>query len=179
MAQIRSGVGENGAGDHIAQEWTLTDSQTDISEMMRAGIERMPYNAMIGIRILELGDGHARGSLPARSEVGNHVGTMHAGAQFSLMEATSGAAAASAFIDLLGSATPLAQGADLTYRKPARGDVVAEAAVTADDMHRVRAELADQGRSRFDVAVRLLDAEGTLATEATVRWFIRMNAQQG
>jgi uncharacterized protein (TIGR00369 family) len=157
----------------------VTESQTDITEMMRAGIERMPYNAMIGIRILELAGGSARGTLPARTEVGNHVGTMHAGAQFSLIEATSGAAAASAFLDLLGNATPLAQGADLTYRKPARGDVVAQASVAAADIKRVRAELGEHGRARFDVAVQLIDAEGTLATEATVRWFIRMNAQQG
>lgn len=153
----------------------MTESTTDMAEMMRAGIERMPYNAMVGIRILELGGGHARGALAARSEVGNHIGTMHAGAQFSLIEATSGAAAASAFIDLLGNATPLAQGAELTYRKPARGDVVAEAAVDPSEIDRVRVELDEHGRSRFDVGVSLTDAEGTVATEATVRWFIRMN----
>lgn len=156
----------------------MTEQSTDLIELMRAGIEGMAYNAMIGIRIAELGGGRATGLLAARPEVGNHVGTMHAGAQFSLVEATSGAAASSAFVDLMGRATPLANSAELTYLRPARGDVTAHAEVSAADQARVREELmGESGRSRFDVRVTLVDAEGTTATEATVRWYIRMNRQ--
>jgi acyl-coenzyme A thioesterase PaaI-like protein len=154
---------------------SVVQEQSSVAEMIRAGIERMPYNALIGLRIVEMDGGRARGSLASRPEVGNHVGTMHAGAQFSLIEAVSGAAVSSAFLDLLGRATPLAQGAELTYRRPARGDVVAEAVMTPGDIARVRAELEAQGRARFDVAVAVTDAQGTLATEATMRWYIRMN----
>jgi uncharacterized protein (TIGR00369 family) len=154
---------------------SVVQEQSSVAEMIRAGIERMPYNALIGLRIVEMDGGRARASLASRPEVGNHVGTMHAGAQFSLIEAVSGAAVSSAFLDLLGRATPLAQGAELTYRRPARGDVVAEAVMTPGDIARVRAELEAQGRARFDVAVAVTDAQGTLATEATMRWYIRMN----
>jgi uncharacterized protein (TIGR00369 family) len=153
----------------------VVQEQSSVAEMIRGGIERMPYNAMLGIRIVEMDGGRARGTLAARPEVGNHVGTMHAGAQFSLIEATSGAAVSGAFLDLLGRATPLAQGCDLTYRRPARGDVSAAAEIAAEEVARVRHELEAAGRSRFDVPVRLTDAEGTLATEAVMRWFIRLN----
>ncbi|HEV7678174.1 MAG TPA: DUF4442 domain-containing protein [Candidatus Dormibacteraeota bacterium] len=154
---------------------SVVQEQSSVAEMIRAGIERMPYNALIGLRIVEMDGGRARGALASRPEVGNHVGTMHAGAQFSLIEAVSGAAVSSAFLDLLGRATPLAQGAELTYRRPARGDVVAEAVMTPGDIARVRTELEAQGRARFDVAVAVTDAHGTLTTEATMRWYIRMN----
>lgn len=153
----------------------MLQEQTAVAEMIRGGIEQMPYNAMVGLRITEMGGGHARGALAARPEVGNHVGTMHAGAQFSLIEAVSGAAVSSAFLDLLGRAVPLAQGAELTYRRPARGDVTAEAHVEPLEMARVRSELDAQGRARFDVRVSVTDAQGTLATEATMRWYIRLN----
>jgi acyl-coenzyme A thioesterase PaaI-like protein len=154
---------------------SVVQEQSSVAEMIRAGIERMPYNALIGLRIVEMDGGRARGMLESRPEVGNHVGTMHAGAQFSLIEAVSGAAVSSAFLDLLGRAMPLAQGAELTYRRPAHGDVVAEAVMTPGDIARVRTELEAQGRARFDVAVAVTDAQGTLSTEATMRWYIRMN----
>jgi uncharacterized protein (TIGR00369 family) len=153
----------------------VVQQQSAVAEMIRAGIERMPYNAMLGVRIVAMDGGRARGELASRPEVGNHVGTMHAGAQFSLLEATSGAAVSSAFLDLLGRATPLAQGCELTYRRPARGDVVAEATVSADEMQRVRLELETAGRAHFDVPVTITDAQGTLATEAVMRWYIRLN----
>ena len=153
----------------------MVQERSSIAEMIRSGIERMPYNAMLGVRIVEMEGGRACGVLASRAEVGNHVGTMHAGAQFSLIEAASGAAVSSAFLDLLGRATPLAQGAELTYKRPARGDVTAEAVVAPEVVERVRAELETEGRSRFEVPVTLTDAEGTLTTEATMRWYIRLN----
>lgn len=153
----------------------MVQQQSSVAEMIRGGIEQMPYNAMLGVHIVEMDGGRAKGTLASRPEVGNHVGTMHAGAQFSLIEATSGAAVSSAFLDLLGRATPLAQGCELTYRRPARGDVVAEATLAPEHIERVRAELETQGRARFDVPVTVTDAQGTLATEATMRWYIRLN----
>jgi uncharacterized protein (TIGR00369 family) len=153
----------------------VVQQQSSVAEMIRGGIEKMPYNAMLGVRIVEMDGGRAHGTLATRPEVGNHVGTMHAGAQFSLIEATSGAAVSGAFLDLLGRATPLAQGAELTYRRPARGDVSAEASIAADEVERVRRELETAGRARFDVQVTVTDAQGAVATEAVMRWYIRLN----
>lgn len=155
----------------------MVQQHASVADVIRAGIEKMPYNAMLGVRIVAMDGGRARGTLVARPEVGNHVGTMHAGAQFSLIEATSGAAVSSAFLDLLGRAVPLAQGCDMTYRRPARGDVTAEARVSTEDVERVRSELETQGRARFDVRVTLTDAAGTLATEALMRWSIRLSTR--
>jgi len=153
----------------------VVQQQSAVAEMVRSGIERMPYNAMLGVRITEMEGGRAAGTLPSRTEVGNHVGTMHAGAQFSLVEAVSGAAVSSAFLDLLGRATPLAQGAELTYKRPVRGDAFAEAVLGPEVTERVRGELQSQGRARFEVRVTLTDAKGALATEAVMRWYIRLN----
>ena len=153
----------------------MVQQEQSLAELIRGGIERMPYNAMLGVRITAMEGGRASGALTARPEVGNHVGTMNAGAQFSLVEATSGAAVSSAFLDLLGKATPLAQGAQLTYKRPVRGDATAEAVVAAEEIARVRAELESAGRARFDVQVTVTDAQGTLATEAVMRWYIRLN----
>jgi len=155
----------------------VVQQQSSVAEMIRSGIEGMPYNAMLGVHISEMDGGRAVGTLASRPEVGNHVGTMHAGAQFSLVEAASGAAVSSAFLDLLGRATPLAQGAQLTYKRPLRGDATAEAFISPEEVERVRAELEAQGRARFDVAVTLTDAQGTVATEATMRWYVRLSAR--
>jgi uncharacterized protein (TIGR00369 family) len=153
----------------------VVQQQSSVAEMVRSGIERMPFNALLGVRITAMDGGRALGILPQRPEVGNHAGMVHAGAQFSLLEATGGAAVSSAFLDLLGRATPLAQGAELTYKRPVKGDAVAEAVVSLEEIERVRAELESQGRARFDVQVTVTDTQGTVATEAVMRWFIRLN----
>jgi uncharacterized protein (TIGR00369 family) len=153
----------------------VVQQQSSVAEMIRGSIERMPYNAMLGVRITEMDGGRARGTLATRPEVGNHVGTMHAGAQFSLVEAASAAAVSSAFLDLLGRATPLAQGAQLTYKRPLKGDANAEAFITPDEVERVRGELQAHGRARFDVIVVVSDAHGTVASEAVMKWYMRLN----
>ena len=79
----------------------------------------------------------------------------------------------SALLDLLDSAVPLEVGAEVAYRRPARGTVVADAAVAEGDAERVRQELEAQGSSRLQVAVTLTDAQGAMAMDATLRWTVK------
>lgn len=143
-------------------------------EMARGFVERVPFNMSLGLRISRMGEGHAQATLPFRPEIGNHVGTLHAAAQYGLMEAASGAALLGAIPDYLERATPLGLGAEIIYKAPADGDCRADATVRTEDIARARAELAERARTRIDVAVTLIDAAGTTATEATIRWYVRV-----
>jgi len=143
-------------------------------QMARSFVERVPFNASLGLRISQIDEGRARATLPFRPEIGNHVGTLHAAVQYGLMEAASGAALLGAIPDYLERATPLVLGAEITYKAPADGDCRADATVRAEDVARARTELAERARTRIDVAVTLIDAAGTTATEATIRWYVRV-----
>jgi uncharacterized protein (TIGR00369 family) len=103
----------------------------------------------------------------------NHVGTLHAGAMFTLAETASGAIVMASFEDLVqAGVTPLAATASISYTKVARGDVTATAELgrPAED---VRAELAETGRTaQFPVEVVLSTADGETG-RMTISWALR------
>src|SRR3954471_2321195 len=63
--------------------------------------EIIPLNKLLGIEITSIGDGVAEARLPFRTEVTNHIGSMHATAIFGLAEAASGGAMSGAFAPVI------------------------------------------------------------------------------
>ena len=81
--------------------------------------QAVPFNRVLGVQFIAVEAERAEAMLPEAPERLNHVGTMHAVAQFGLGEATSGAMVLAAFTDLQGEGyIPLAASAQITYRKP-------------------------------------------------------------
>jgi len=141
-------------------------------EMVRTIMtQAVPFNRVLGLQFIAVEDERAEVMMPEAPERLNHVGTIHAAAQFGLGEAASGAMALAAFADLQGQGyIPLAAGAQIAYRKPSKGDLRAVATLTTVEQARVRAELETNGKARFSVPVQLLDAQGVVTTEITVEW---------
>ena len=102
----------------------------------------------------------------------NHIGTLHAGAIFSLAESASGVAVIAAIADRLAGVTPLAARAEITYEKVARGDVTATARIEGG-VEGVLATLDETGKVRFPVVVDLTDEAGTKCATVTVDWHLR------
>lgn len=134
--------------------------------------QAIPFNLHIGLRVEEIGPGFGRVVLPEGASTMNHVQSQHAGALFTAGEAASGAAFISAFAERMGDITPLAEQAEIAYRKIARGDITATGTFT-DDTDALFAELDREGRVRFPIAVELRDADDQLVAEMTVRWYVR------
>ncbi|HEX8002393.1 MAG TPA: DUF4442 domain-containing protein [Mycobacteriales bacterium] len=102
----------------------------------------------------------------------NHIGTLHAGALFSLAESASGLVMMAAIADLLSGVTPLAAKAEITYEKVGRGDVRATARIEGG-AGPVRETLAEVGKVRFPVVVDLTDESGQTCATVTVDWHLR------
>src|ERR1700691_4173338 len=119
-------------------------------QKVRELVEEVPFNSLLGIQVINVEKGKAKCKLNSRPEVCNHVGTMHAGAQYSLIEAASGAALIGSLIDLLDQATPLVIGVDIAYRSSAYGDCTAEATIDDEDVERAKMELSTLRKSRID-----------------------------
>lgn len=110
--------------------------------------------------------------LPFTPALHNHLGTMHAAAQFALAEAASaeclqrhfGAAATGVFA--------VVRGVEMKYRKPATGDLLAFGAPDENTRERFLAELAERGRFGAVILVDLKDRAGTLTLHARFDWFI-------
>lgn len=142
-------------------------------EAIRAGLQSaIPYNSHLGLEIVEIAPARGVVRLPDTETLRNHVGSQHAGALFSLGEAASGAAFVGAFAARLGDLTPLAERAEIAYRRIALGAITATA-VLERPAEAVGAALDVEGRARFPVGVELVNGAGDVVAEMTVHWFVR------
>jgi acyl-coenzyme A thioesterase PaaI-like protein len=145
-------------------------------EALRSGLsEAIPFNGHLGLEIVEVADGRGVVRLPDDERLRNHVGSQHAGGLFAAAEAASGAAFMGAFAEQLGSITPLAKSAEISYRKLAKGVITATGTFAAGK-EELLATLDAEGRVEFPVAVSLEDGEGTEVASVTVHWHVRKNA---
>ncbi len=144
-------------------------------EAVRAGLEgAIPFNGHVGLEFVEVADGKGVVRLPDEAHLKNHVGSQHAGALFSAGEAASGAAFVGAFAEHMGGITPLAKGAEIDYRKLARGPITATGTL-AEEKDALLSRLDAEGRVEFPIRVEMVDADGNTVAEMTVHWHVRRN----
>ena len=134
-------------------------------------MDTLPFVRLLGISIDEIGAGTSRVSMPDDPKLHNHLGTQHAGALFTLAETASGAAMAGGFAELILGLRPVAKSSRIEYQKVARGATRAEGRVPGD-LAALKAQLAQDGKVAFPVAVDIFDSEGTLAAQVTVDWYL-------
>jgi uncharacterized protein (TIGR00369 family) len=134
-----------------------------------AGI--VPFNTLVGIEIVSLGDGVAEAVLSYRQELTNHIETVHASAIFALAEATSGAAMSGAFAPMITSVRPVATSATIEFSKTARTTLTARARVMGETAG-LRAGLETAGKVTFDVQVMIADDTETEVARVTVAWHV-------
>jgi len=102
----------------------------------------------------------------------NHLGTMHAGAQFALAEAASAECLQREFGAAVGPVFAVVRGVEVKYRKPATGDLLAHGAPDENTREHLVAELSGRGRCSAVILVDLKDRSGTLTFHAKFDWFI-------
>ncbi len=132
----------------------------------------IPFSTHIGLNVEEIGPGTCTVTLPDGPSTMNHVASQHAGALFSAGESASGGAFAGVFAERMGEITPLAERAEITYMKIARGDITARGRLQGES-DAILGELDREGRVRLPVGVELSDADGTVVCEMTVHWYVR------
>ena len=134
----------------------------------------IPYNAHLGLEVVEVGPGRGVVRLPDDERLRNHVGTQHAGGLFSAAEAASGAAFVGAFAEKLAGITPLARSASIQYVALARGPITATATLE-EDASALLERLDAEGKVQFPVRVELADEHDAAVAEVTVDWHVRKN----
>jgi acyl-coenzyme A thioesterase PaaI-like protein len=143
----------------------------DIESVREFMIHAIPFNQVLGITVATIAPETVEVHLPETQKQHNHVGTVHAAAQFGLGEATSGTLVVAAFGDLFEQGiVPLAAKATITYRKAATGELHGKATLSQQEQERIRDEVAQGRRARFTVPVQIAKSDGTVATELEVSW---------
>jgi uncharacterized protein (TIGR00369 family) len=152
----------------------VTIDYAALPDLFKAAV---PFAAFLGIEYDEVGPDRTVLRLADDPAKHNHIGTLHAGALFSLAESASGLAVTAAIADKLAGITPLAARAEITYRSVARGDVTATARIDAD-LAEVLAALDADGRVRFPVVVDLVDESGETSAVVKVEWHLRRHPNE-
>jgi uncharacterized protein (TIGR00369 family) len=150
----------------------------NLEAIRRMLTESVPFSRVLGVQVLSIGSGEALALLPESPERLNHVGTVHAVAQFGLAETTSGALLVSTFDDLAAKGfVPVAAEVAIHYRRPARGDLQGTAHLSGEEQQRIRSAVVETGRARVPMAVAITDADGNVTTECEVTWVLLKPAQ--
>jgi len=130
----------------------------------------VPFVRHAGITLREVGCGVATAVLADAAELRNHVGTLHAGALYTLGETASGAAIAGAIAPILEEVRPLAMVARIEYLRPARGEIIATATIPEPDA--LQAQVVSKGRVTVLARVSLRDAKDVEVARLEVDWMV-------
>ncbi|MFY9725010.1 MAG: YiiD C-terminal domain-containing protein [Bryobacteraceae bacterium] len=129
-------------------------------------VSAIPFNRLLGLRA-----SGAALTLPADPKYYNHLGTVHAGAQFALAEAASGQLLLDRFGEAAADYVAVVRHADVKFRRPAAGELTAQAGAPPEEAERFLDTVTRRGRAAIEVRVQLPDADGSATLESTFEWF--------
>jgi acyl-coenzyme A thioesterase PaaI-like protein len=143
----------------------------DPAEML---LSVVPFVRTLGMEVTATTPTSVEVRLPMRPELANHVGTMHAAAQYALGETVTGALMFLIFQDQFDRIMPLNRASQIEYRRPSHGTLIARGELRQDAIDQVRAAFAQDGRAKFSLIAALYDESDlhTVVTTVTVDWVV-------
>lgn len=132
-------------------------------------ITAVPFVAKVGLQRSAGG----QLCLPASDSLANHLGTVHASAQFTLAETASGDGLFQAFPDLAEQVVAVVRDARVKFRQPATSMLSAQVAIDAEAQVQLREQFARKDRAFISVAVTLRDVAGVVTCEGQFDWYVQ------
>ncbi len=131
----------------------------------------VPFVNTLGIIVTDINSGTAEATLAVTPELSNHLGTLHAGAMFTLAETASGAAMMGALGTKAFELRSVAATSDISYKKLAKGLITA-VAKTSIPAAQINETLDAEGKVRFAVSVELLNEDKEIVALVNVDWHV-------
>lgn len=131
----------------------------------------LALNRLLGMVVAPPGAAHLL-EMPFTPQLHNHLGTMHAAAQFALAEGAGAECLQRHFGAAVGPIFAVVRGVEVKYRKPATSDLLAFASPDDHTRDHLLTDLAARGRFNPVILVDLKDRAGTLTLHAKFDWFI-------
>jgi acyl-coenzyme A thioesterase PaaI-like protein len=132
----------------------------------------LAINKAIGIR-LSAADGSSLLQMPESPIVLNHVGTIHASAQYALAEACSG----ELLLQTLGEAGDevfaVLRSSEVKYHNPAQGELRASARIVEREGSTLLGEITRRGRTIASIDVDVSDINGIVTMSGQFGWFLQ------
>ena len=129
-------------------------------------VSAIPFNRFLGLRA-----GGTALTLPADPNYLNHLGTVHASAQFALADAASGQWLLERFGEAAAEYAAVVRHADVKFRRMATGELTARADAPPEEAERFIETVTRRGRAAIEVRVEVLGADGSATLESSFEWF--------
>lgn len=123
-----------------------------------------------GVKVLAMERGHVKMTMPLEPNL-NHVGTMYAGALFTLAELPGGAIFLTTFD--VGKFYPIIKGMDIKFVKPATTDVTVEVHLDLNEAAKIQEKANEAGKADYDWECELKDANGQVVCVTSNRYQLR------
>lgn len=133
-------------------------------EVARHALEKgIKFVENTGLKVLDLRRGYVKCLMPFAGN-GNHIGTMYAGALFTLAEIPGGALFLSSFD--ASRFFPIVKALDLQFLKPATSDITIEIGLDEAQISALAAEAEAKGKAEFILEGELRTADGTVVAKS-------------
>ena len=112
-------------------------------------------------------------ALAFSNEFENHIGTIHASAQFALAETQSGLFLQESFTDIEAEVLPLLRSSTVKYKSPATTKLKAVAIVSDELKEKFKEQFLKRGRATIAVEVKLFDSNDVITMVGEFVWFVQ------
>lgn len=125
-----------------------------ITQLIQSAV---PFVQRMGLRVEELRPGYVKLVTPLQGNE-NHIGTVYAGALFTLAEIPGGALFLSVFDGT--RFYPVVKEMNIRFLRPARSDVTITMSLSEEEVRRIRTEAEENGKAEFVLEGDIMDSVG-------------------
>ena len=133
--------------------------------------EKIDFVKRCGLKAEQLEPGFVRLRMPLSGNQ-NHIGTLYAGALFTLAEIPGGALFLTSFD--VQRYYPLIKEMNLRFRRPATGDIQVEARLSAEQIAQLEEQANQQGKAEYLLELQLTDGSGEVVAESRGYYQLRL-----
>lgn len=134
----------------------MSENKPDMKQMFETVI---PFSNRAGIKAIEISKERNEIMIPLAPNI-NHVGTMYAGALFTLAEMMGGAVAMSVLISE--RLVPIIKGLNIKFVKPAKTDITTTYALSDEEVGRIIEDVKAKGKADYTISLELKDTNGVV-----------------
>lgn len=113
--------------------------------------------------------------LAMNDKLQNHIKSFHAGAIFSLAEATSAQFLINNFKEFEKNVIPLLRATNTKYKKPCLTNIYAKAFLVNDSKEDIISMIIDKKRALVNIKVEIIDDADTIIFTGIFEWFLSIN----
>ncbi len=132
--------------------------------------EKIAFVQRMGLKAEVLEPGFVRLLAPLAGNQ-NHIGSLYAGALFTLAEMPGGALFLTSFDSQ--RFYPVVKEVNLRFRRPATSDIRVEARLDAAEIERIQEEATRAGKAEYRLDLQLTDASGAVVAESSALYQLR------